>query len=208
MTIQPVTIQVSPDFAAKALPEPQPNSRVTVLATLAAAPETRDQLTCQRLLVGETRVRAQKEASDIWAKIQANTQVLAAYGTSALDSVNQLNDQMLNGRPPVNVPELREAMTGLSRKMRGIGKKYDPSDDKVLKRYEQAKDGVMARIRFGKTFLEAFLDDIRSLQQQFEQVIHTLEGKQFGLLKNVAYYDQYYLLRAISLGADMLKVMV
>ncbi len=190
--IQPVTLQVSQEFAAAIPVEPSVTTQMATLSGLSTAPEKRDQLACQRLLVGETRLKAEREAGEILEKILTNTQILAVLGTDALEGVNRLNDRMLDERPPVNIPELREVMKNLSRSMRGIGKKYDPSDPKVLKRYDQVKGGITSLFHFGKNFMEEFLDDVRSLQDQFKKVTTTLENKQYGLLKNVGYYDEFY----------------
>lgn len=203
---QAVMIQVSPQFESVAPSQPQPSSRVVELSTLAGDAEKRDQLVCKRLLVGETFQRANYEASEAWQKIRSNTQVLAVFGTDTLDAVNRLNDRMLQERPPVDIPELQESMRTLSRTMRGIGKKYDPSDPKVLKKYDQLKGGILSIFRFGKSFREQFLDDISSLQQRFELVINTLEGKQYQLLRNVTYYDEFYRLNEAEIDRLIYKI--
>lgn len=189
-----IVIEASPKFLSVIPAEPRPTSEVSELSALASAPEKRKELSCKKLLVGDTRLRAQAEAQEVLGKIMTNTQVLAVFGTDALKAVNQLNDRMLDERPPVNIPELKEAMKELSRSMRGLSKKYDPKDAKVLKRYEDTKNKVLSIFRFGKTFLQEFLVDIESTQKVFDRVINTLEGKQYKLLKNVTYYDEFYML--------------
>jgi uncharacterized protein YaaN involved in tellurite resistance len=203
---QSITLQVTPQFAAQVPMEPQPNPQIAELSALAGTSEKRDQLACQRLLVGKTRQVAEGEAAEVLSKILSNTQVLAVFGTDALEAVNRLNDRMLNERPPVDIPELREAMKSLSRNMRGIGKKYDPNDPSVLKKYEKVKGGLFVRFGIVKSFLEEFLDDIRSLQQQFERAVRTLEGKQYQLLKNVAYYDEFYRLNEQEIDKLIYKI--
>jgi uncharacterized protein YaaN involved in tellurite resistance len=185
-------VPASAGFQAAVPAEPQSSKEVTELSALSITPEKRDQLSCQRLLVGDTLIRARQEAADVLPKMLGNTQVLAVFGTDALEDVNRLNDRMLSERPPVNVPELHEVMKNLSRNMRGLGKRYDPNDPKVLEKYEKVKGGILSRLGFVKTFFEEFLDDIRSLQDQFERVVDKLEGKQEQLLRNVAYYDEFY----------------
>jgi len=201
-----VTLQVSPKFMEAVPLESQLSPQVAELSALAITPEKRDQLVCNRLLVGNTLSRAQKESSEVIEKIMSNTQVLAVFGTDALEAVNRLNDRMLDERPPVDIPELKMAMKDLSRSMRGIGKKYDPSDPKVLARYENTKRSVLGLFQFGKTFLEEFLDDVRSMQQMFDRVIQILEGKQFKLLKNVTYYDEFYRLNEQEIGNLIYKI--
>ncbi len=196
MTQEPTSptlpVPVSPGFAAAIPAEPQPTQQVAALTALAPSPDQREQLVCQRLLVGKTLAQAQAEAADLVPKIQENTAVLTVLGTDELEAVNRLTERMLSERPPVDVPELRQAMKDLGRKMRGMGRDYDPSDPHVLEKYERAKGGILARLHLGRTFLEEFLDDIRSLQQQFDRILQTLEGKQHQLLRNVTYYDEFY----------------
>ena len=175
-------------------PEPQVAPQVAQLSALATTPQDRDRLICRQLLVGATLDRAVAEAEQVLDRALSNTQVLAIYGNDSMDGVNRLNDRMLEERPPVEVPELQQVMKALSRNMRGMGRRYDPNDPKVLKRYEQVKEGILSKIRLGRTFFEEFMDDIRSLSDQIEKVVETLEGKHDQLLRNVAYYDEYYVL--------------
>ena len=174
---------------------------MVALTDIATDPQKRTQLFCQNLLLGETREAARKEAAVDLERILGNTQIVAIYGNDALDGVNRLNDRMLNERHPVEVPELRDLMRNLSRQMRGLGNKYDPSDPHVREKYEKARDNIFVKLRWAKSFLEEFLDDIKSTQQQFDQVVNTLEDKQEPLLRNIVYYDQYYLLNQQELGS-------
>ncbi len=203
---QSTALQVSSQFIAAVPQEPQSSSQMTALTTLSTTPEKRDKLVCEQLLVGETRIRAEGEATDALQAMLTNTQVLAVFGKDALQAVNRLNDRMLDERPPVNIPELQEAMKNLSRQMRGIGKKYNPSDPKVLARYEKVKGGVLAVFHIGKTFLAEFLDDVTHQKRVFDQVIQSLGGQQYKLLKNVAYYDEFYLLNEQEISNLIYKI--
>lgn len=203
--VQTVSLQVTPQFASS-LPALPAAKQVDQLAPLAATADTRQQLVCRNLLQGNTVMQAKKEAADILPKMLDNTQVLAVFGTDALAAVNALNDRMLNERPPVDIPELREAMRNLSRTMRGIGKKYNPNDPHVLKRYQQLKGGLLSQLHLVKSFLQEFLDDVRSLQDQFKQTIQTLEGKQYQLLKNVVYYSEFYRLNEVEIAKLIYKI--
>lgn len=203
MDKKPNQIQVSAQFE-NALPQaPAPSKNEAGLTAVAENPEG---LSCKKLLTGATLTRAKQEAADILPKIESNTEVLSQFGLDTLKAVNDLNDRMLANRPPVNIPEIRDAMRDLSRSMRGIGKKYDPNDPKVLKRYEAARDSILAKIGLVKTFFQEFLDDIRSEQKLFDTVTRTLEGKQYLLLKNVAYYDSFYQLNEQEIGNLIYKI--
>lgn len=196
-------IQVSNDLQNALPPAPIPSKNETGLSAAVDHPEV---LSCKELLTGATLTRAKQEAADVLPKIEANTQVLTVFGIDALQAVNKLNDRMLAERPPVNIPELRDAMRDLSRSMRGIGKKYDPNDPRVLKRYEAVKNGILTKLGIVKSFFQEFLDDIRSEQKLFDHVIQTLEGKQFLLLKNVAYYDSFYELNEQEISNLIYKI--
>lgn len=185
-------IEVSPQFKAKIPPEPKPTPDLVELSTLATSPEKRSQLVCKKLLGGRTLDRAKDEAFEVLPKILSNTQILALFGNDTLEAVNQLNDRMFKERPPVDIPELQLVMKNLRRRMRSIGKKYDPSDPRALKRYEKTKSDILTKFHIVKTFLQEFLDDVGSLQQPFDWAIQTLGSKQYELLKNVAYYDEFY----------------
>lgn len=211
MTQQPdetAIVPVSGQFAAQIPSEPQPSPQVSELTSLAVTPEKREQLSCRLLLVGDTLVRAEAEAAETLSQMLENRQIFAVFGTDTLEGVNQLNERMLNGRPPVNVPELEGVMKDLSRSMRGLGRKYDPSDPKVLEKYERVKGGILSKIGLVKTFFEEFMDDIRSLQGRFEVVIEKLEGKQHQLIRNVAYYDEFYDLNEQEIDRLIYKIAV
>ncbi len=203
---QQINLQVTPDFASKIPQLASPSPHENHLSTLAPSSDTRQQLVCKRLLVGTTLERATSEAQEVLAKILQNTQILALFGMDALEGVNQLSDRMLNERPEVNIPEVQEAMQTLSRDMRGIGSKYNPNDPQVLKKYANVKGGILARIGWGKTFLQAFLDDIQTLQKKFEFVTTILEGKKEELLRNVTYYDSFYRLNEQEIGKLIYKI--
>ncbi|OGH16431.1 MAG: hypothetical protein A3C30_04540 [Candidatus Levybacteria bacterium RIFCSPHIGHO2_02_FULL_40_18] len=208
MTQQPTqpTIVVSPQFAATIPAEPRPTSQVTELSALSVSPQKRELLVCRQLLEGDTLVRAQAEATDVLPKMLSNTQVLAVFGNDALESINRLNDRMLSERHPIDIPELSDAMRDLSRRMRGIGRRYDPSDPKALEKYKKAKGRFLGIFRLGRTFLEEFLDDIRGLEEQCDWVIEKLDGKQEQLLRNVAYYDEFYKLNEQEINKLIYKI--
>ena len=148
----------TPQLQAALPPEPQPSQEMVTLTDIATDPQKRTQLFCQNLLLGETREAARKEAAVDLERILGNTQIVAIYGNDALDGVNRLNDRMLNERHPVEVPELRDLMRNLSRQMRGLGNKYDPSDPHVREKYEKARDNIFVKLRWAKSFLEEFLE--------------------------------------------------
>lgn len=206
-SVQATAIVVaSPQLVAQIPQEPVPSGQVVALSALATTPDSRGRLICKDLLVGDTLARAREEARKVFPEMMANTQVVAVFGTDSLDGVNRLNDRMLSERPPVDIPELREAMKNLSRRMRGIGSKYDPNDPKVLAKYARVKDGILSRIHLGKTFLQEFLDDVRSLDGFFDEIEKSLSGRQFQLLKNVGYYDEFYQLNEREIANLIYKI--
>src|SRR3989344_6721307 len=115
---------------------------------------------------------------------------------------------MLSERHPIDIPELSDAMRDLSRRMRGIGRRYDPSDPKNLEKYKKAKGRFLGIFRLGRTFFEELMADVRSLEQQFDWAEEKLEGKQELLLRNVAYFDQLYELNARAIDKLIYKIAV
>lgn len=162
------------------------------LATQATAPATRQTLVCHVLLRGETLQKANEDAAKLLPEILQNSQVLAELGSDALAGVNRLIDDLLHGKEPVNLPEVEALMKSLSRDMRDLNHKYDPQDAKNIQKYEKARGRILSLFHLGKTFLEEFLDDVRSMESRFDKAIKTLTGKQLELVRNIAYYDEYY----------------
>lgn len=183
-----------------------PSTQVQSLSNLSATPDTREQLSCKALLVGDTLARAQAEAADVLPKMEENRQVLSVFGTDALESMNRLTDRMLHERRSVDVPEINDIMHDLSRRMRGLGKKYDPNDDKARERYKQVKGGIMHWFHFGKTFLEEFMDDVRSMEGQFDLVVEKLNDKKEQLDENTAYFDEFYRLNEEEIAKLIYKI--
>ena len=175
------------------------SKQVTELTALSVSPEERQRLICKELLIGETQVRAERDAATTLPEMQSNTQVLTLFGIDTLEGVNRLNDRMLDERPPEDVPELRELMKNLSRNMRGISKRYDPTDPKVYEKYEEVRGGILARLGFVKTFIEEFRDDMRDIDEKFDRVTEKLLAKQNALRRNIGYFDQFYDLNELEI---------
>ena len=201
-------IIVSQQFEAAIPAEPQESPQVKELSALVTSTADRERLVCKDLLAGDTRTLAEGEAAEVLPQVLGNTQIVSVFGNDTLTAVNDLNDRMLTQRPPVDVPELNDAMRNLSRNMRGLGRKYDPKDEKVLEKYKNFKGGILARIGLVKTFFDEFLDDIRSLDNQLDRVIETLEGRQNQLLRNVTYYDEFYKLNEAEIDRLIYKIAV
>lgn len=211
MTTDPIettAITVSERFKSQVPPEPQSSQQVTELTVLSATPETRQRLVCRSLLLDTDLVSAEKDAAEILPKMLANTAVRSLFGKDALQAVNDFSDKMLKEQPPVDIPELEQVMKGINRSMRRVGEKYNPNDPKVLERYQAVRDGILARLGFVKTFFEEFMDDTRSLDGRFDQIVENLGDKQEGLLKNVAYYDVSYELNEEEIARLTYKIAV
>lgn len=166
--------------------------QVKELSVLATTSETRDKLVCRNLLQGDTLLRAQQEAERVLQEMLKNTVVVSQFGRDAIRDVNELNDRMVNDRPSIDLPEVEEALRNLDRQMRGFGQKYDPSNPDVLKRYRQVRHRFLGFIQYGKTFLQELQADMRSLPEHFDRVIQIGREKQTPLMRNVAYYDEFY----------------
>ncbi|MDO8269077.1 MAG: toxic anion resistance protein, partial [Candidatus Levybacteria bacterium] len=62
---------------------------------------------------------------------------------------------------------------------------------KVREKYDDVKKKVLGLIEIGRNFFDDFKNDMRSFREQMDVAEDRLGGKQFQLLENVAFYDQY-----------------
>lgn len=205
-TLQIAFPQVTDTSKALAIPAEPAAPVATGMGQLATTTETRKTLSCKDLLVGETRANAEAEAKDMLPKMLENTQVFTVFGTDALDGVNRLVDQLLRSKRQADLPEVRALMKDLSRSMRGLGKKYDPNDPKVLAKYEKLRSGILQRLHLAKTFLDEFLDDVRSMESQFDRAVNTLSDKRAELEHSVGYYDEFYKLNEQEISKLIYKI--
>lgn len=205
MTTQALQIafpKVDEGSAALAIP-PAPLTPVNQgLATYAVqSPEvTRKTLSCERLLVGDTRLQAEAEASKLFTEMLANSQVFMTYGTKALEGVNTLIDRLLHEVEPTRIPELTALMKDLNREMRSIKNDYDVSNPKIREKYENWKGGFGRFFGKAKTLIDLLMEDVQSIETQIDNVGATLRGKQLTLLRNVTYYDALYEENELEIG--------
>lgn len=186
---------------ALAIPEPPVTPANEGLAQYAqSAADARQSLSCSALLQGETRARAEAEAAEVYADMKGNTQVYLEYGSGAVEDINVVVDKLLDEIDPVKIPELKELMQHLNDRMRGIQRKYDVSDPEVREKYEKWSKGLRGFFRKARSFLDALMDDVRSIEGQLEKVDDQLEGKEEQLMRNISYYDQLYEENENSIG--------
>lgn len=162
------------------------------LAVSAASAQGRQALECKSLLLGETLVRANREAADLLPKMLSNTEVLMQYGESSLEGVNSLIDKLLHDVEPVKIPEVKKMMSNLNREMRGIKRKYDVSDPKVKEKYDNWKGGMLGFIHSGRSLLDLLMDDVKSIEKQLDSVEKDLDDRAYQMRRNVSYYDSLY----------------
>jgi uncharacterized protein YaaN involved in tellurite resistance len=180
------------------------------LATYASmSPEQmKKKLSCKDLLMGDTRTQAEQEAQEMLGKMLDNTQVFMTYGTSALEDVNSLVDRLLHEVEPVKIPELKELMKALNKRMRDVKHKYDPSDPNVVEKYKEWKGGIGRFFGQARTLVELLLEDVTSVDRQLEKVSGNLKDKQYNLLRNVSFYDQLYVENEQEIGKLIYKIAV
>ena len=160
--------------------------------------QSENQLVCSQLITGATLEKAKTEAAQLYPQMvgsatkPANTALTMAYGSQALEGVNQLIDLILDGTDDVRIPELMALMKDLNRDMRGLQKKYDVSDPKVRAKYENWKGGILGLFGKGKTLVEMLMEDIKSIESQLDSTKERLEGKGDVVTRNIVYYDQLY----------------
>ncbi len=197
----PTIIEARPDLLDALPAEPEPSTQVAELNALSVNHEKQQQLVCWRLLEDTDLARAKEEASKDYEGILNNTQALAVYGIDALESLNRLTDRMLRESPPIDIPELREIVREMTRRFRGVGRKYDPKENpEILEKYERTRGKFLGLFRLGKTFLEEFLDDIRDIADQCDWAEDKLDEKKNQILRVIAYYDERYKLGEEEIG--------
>ena len=164
----------------------------TGLATYSKSEATRQSLVCKDLLFGQTRADAEAEAEQLYVKMLDNREIVATYGAFALEDINQLIDRLLHEVEPQKIPELTKLMSNLNREMRGIRRKYDVSDPKVLAKYQDFKGGVGRFFGNARTLVELLMEDATSIETQMNKVSKALDKKSNDLFRNVHYYDVLY----------------
>lgn len=190
------TIQIAFPKVENLVIDEQPRTEekpvATGLATLASTTDTRKTLVCKNLLFGQTLVDAQREAEGLYVNMMDNREIVATYGTHALDDINGLIDRLLHEVEPTKIPELLKLMKNLNREMRGVRRKYDVSDPKVLAKYEDFKGGIGRFFGNARTLIELLMEDVQSLETQMNKVVDALDKKSQKLFRNVHYYDSLY----------------
>lgn len=167
----------------------------TSLAVIAKTSESRQGLVCKNLLEGETKRQAEADAEKVYREMLADTQVLMLFGTDALKDVNALVERLLKEVEPTQIPELQGLMKDLNITMLNIKKKYDMSDPKVRKDYENWTKGVnkvKGFFRRGRTFIEVLRSDFTDIEKQLDRVSAELAGRQADMSRNVAFLDTIY----------------
>lgn len=152
----------------------------------------RQTLVCNRLLVGDTRTRAEQEALKLYEQMLDNTQVFMTYGTQALAGVNQLIDRLLHEVEPTKIPELKQLMHDLNEGMREIKGKYDVSDPKVRETFAEWKGGIGRFFGRARQLIDLLMEDVTSIETQLKKVGNELHDRQYQLTRNVSYYDELY----------------
>ncbi|MGV9001875.1 MAG: toxic anion resistance protein [Candidatus Saccharimonadaceae bacterium] len=162
------------------------------LVTFSKSEANRQGLVCKDRLVGQTRQNAEAEAEQLYIAMLDNRQIVATYGSFALEDINQLVDRLLHEVEPQKIPQLTNLMKDLNHDMRGVRRKYDVSDPKVLEKYENFKGGIGRFFGTARTLVELLMEDVSSLEKQIDRISATLEKKSENLFENVEYYDALY----------------
>jgi uncharacterized protein YaaN involved in tellurite resistance len=136
----------------------------------------------------------------------ANNQMFMTYGTNVLDDVNSLVDRLLHEVEPAKIPELKKLMKDLNKRMRDVKHKYDPSDPKVVEKYEEYKGGILRFFNKGKTLVQLLMEDVTTLDRQIAKVSDDLKNKQYSVMRNVGFYDELYVENEAEIGKLIYKI--
>ncbi|GAA3296289.1 toxic anion resistance protein [Dactylosporangium vinaceum] len=181
-------------------PEPAAGSADSAISNalvLSAEPRA---LVCKDLLSPGQLAQAQAAAKQLYPVMLANTDQLAAFGTSAIDGVNAQVTRIFREVGRVNIPELTGIMHELNDRMRNFRRKYDPSDPKVRETFNKFSDSIKGLFRKGRDLLEMLFEEAKTVEQQLDKVAGQLSDKQLQLKRNVVLCDELYKANEAAIG--------
>ena len=183
-------------FAAptEALPVPvEPTGQVsTGLEVISKDPVQRGGLVCNATFGPEMRSRAIQEAKQLLPSMLNDANVFINYGVDQLSALNRLVDRILKDVEPTKIPEAQGAMKDLKVKMLAAKGKYDISDEKVKKNYQEAVSKPKRFWRKTTNFLEMLRADFTDLEKQINQLEKDLSGRAIQLTRNAEFCVQLY----------------
>lgn len=182
----------APATVREVAPTPALSPTNQLLLPVASQPQPGSKLVCKNLLRGQTLAKAQADAADLFPKMLAQTSLVVIYGTDAFIGINRLADDLLKRVDRISIPEVSESMRRLNRRMRGIQRRYDVSDDRARRRYQGMRRRVLEALHLVGDFLDEFRQDITTVEQQLDHVIEVAEGKEALLLRYTTYKDEIY----------------
>lgn len=150
------------------------------------------QLVCTDLLTPVQRDQARAAAAQLYPRMLADTEQLAAFGNSAIDQVNAQVNRIFREVGQVDIPELTAIMREVNDRMRAFRRRYDLTDPKVRETFNKFRDAVAGVFRKGRHLLEMLFEEARSVERQLDRVAGQLSDKQLQLKRNVVLCDELY----------------
>lgn len=150
------------------------------------------EFSCMKMLTPAQQEQARAAAVQLYPKMLANTQMLAEFGSQALDGVNAQVDRIFKEVGPVQIPELTNIMKQVNDTMRTFRKNYDPNIPKVRDAFERVRTGLKGLFQRGRDIVEMLFEEARSVERQLDVIAGKLTDKQRELRRNVVLCDELY----------------
>lgn len=165
----------------------------TGLATVSETPETRQGVVCKDMIPAALQTEAQALAATTLPQMLDNTQVLMTFGLDALDGVNKLVDRLMREIDSADNAAVKAIMRTMTLNMKGFQGKYDMSDPKAKKRYEDWENSFVKKLfRRGRNFMQELLADVQSTGTQLDEIARDLTERKMAALRNIGYLDELY----------------
>lgn len=190
------TFQLSIPAPTVVVPDvvPEPAAPATdYMATVVTQPAVRQGLVCyETFLPKEQLPQARAVAKQVYQQMVAQPSLQMTYGHEALDGLNALVNRLLHEVEPTRVPELNKMLGDLNAKMSGIKHKYDVTDPKFRKQYEDSLKGAKGLFHRSIDFIARLKGDVVDIEKQLDSITEQLTKRQYQMTRNVEYYTQLY----------------
>ncbi len=150
------------------------------------------QISCLLMLSEAQQEQARAAGKQLFPKMLNNTDLMAEFGTQAIDAVNQQVNRIFRELGPIEIPELTAMMKAINDTMRSFRDKYDPNAPDVREAFDRFMDSVRGVFRRGRNIVEMLFEESRTVEQQLDRIAGRLVEKQRELKRNVVLCDELY----------------
>ncbi|HEY9714157.1 MAG TPA: toxic anion resistance protein, partial [Chroococcales cyanobacterium] len=175
------------------IPAPVDQPIASGLATIPNNNDSRQALVCKDMIDATTLAQAQAAAKQLLPAMLKDTDVFMNYGQAALKDVNDLIDIMLKQINSSSMGPIKELMNQAYLNMRNIKGKYDLSDPKAKKAYDEWEHGKIKQlIHRGRNYFEAMRADMMTVDTQLDKLNADLKARYVDIRNTTKLLDQLY----------------